>query len=197
LPEAVAEAGPAGVDGVFLAALAGFCAFFVLDQFVHWHHHHAPTHAGEPVTVLVLVSDAVHNFVDGVVLAGAFLVSVPTGLVTALVVGLHEIPQELGDFGVLVYGGLGRRRALALNVLSQSTVVLGGVVGYALAGSVVESAEAILPFAAGSFTYIATTDLVPEIQRESGTRRSVAYFAVFLAGMGLLWVVERVGPAHG
>ncbi|EJN61110.1 ZIP family metal transporter [Halogranum rubrum] len=197
LPEAIEATGAEGSESVFGLTLVGFCTFFVLDQFVHWHHHHGVEHTHEPVTVLVLVADTVHNFLDGIVIAGAFLVSVPVGLVTVAVVGLHEIPQELGDFGVLVYGGIAPRRALVLNYLTQVAVVVGGVVGYFLAATVLDRTVLLLAFAAGSFTYIATTDLIPELQREEDTLRSLSYFAVFLVGLSLLVVVDVVVPAHG
>src|SRR4030042_6045749 len=103
LPEAIAEAG-ATIE-IFLYLLLGFCFFFVLEQFLHWRHQHGTTHGVEPFSYLILVSDGVHNFIDGVVIAARFVVSFPVGIATTLAVALHEIPQELGDFGVLVYGG--------------------------------------------------------------------------------------------
>lgn len=198
LPEAVETTTATGghVEPVFGLALVGFCTFFVLDQFVHWHHHHGVTHDHEPVTTLVLVADTVHNFLDGIVVAGAFLASVPVGLVTVMVVGLHEIPQEIGDFGVLVYGGIEPRRALVLNYLTQAAVIVGGLVGYVLAEALLETTVLLLAFAAGSFTYIATTDLIPELQREEDTLRSLSYFAVFLGGLLLLVLVGMVVPEH-
>jgi len=89
---------------VFLSLVVGFCTFYVLEQFIHWHHHHAASHDREPVTYLVLLSDTLHNFIDGLVIAGSFVVGVPVGIVTTLAIALHEVPQEIGDFGVLVYG---------------------------------------------------------------------------------------------
>lgn len=192
LPEALERGG--SPDRVFASSLVGFTAFFVLDQFIHWHHHHGAEHAGEPVTYLVLVADTVHNFIDGVVIAGAFLVSVPVGLVTALVIALHEIPQEIGDFGVLVHGGIPRRRALVLNYGTAVSVVAGGVVGFLLAEAMQGVATALLPFAAGSFIYIAATDLIPEIQREERLGRSLAYFGTFLLGLGGIALVAAFGP---
>jgi len=186
LPRAIAEYGSTDTLPLFLAVVAGFCLFYVLEQFVHWHHHHAATHEREPVSYLVLVSDTVHNFVDGLVVAGAFLLGVDVGLVTAAAVALHEIPQEIGDFGVLVYGGFDRRRALVLNYLTQTTVVFGGVAGYFLADVVEGTPVMLLPFAAGNFVYIASSDLIPEIKDEENVRTAAVYFAVFLTGILLM-----------
>jgi zinc transporter ZupT len=103
--------------------VAGFCLFYVLEQFIGWHHHHGATGEHEPVSYLVLVSDTIHSCIDGLVIAGAFLPGVDVGLVTAVAIALREIPQEIGDFGVLVHGGFDRTRALVLNYLTQATLV--------------------------------------------------------------------------
>lgn len=193
LPEAIAEVGLDAMPSVFLVVVAGFSAFYVLEALLGWHHHHAG-HEHEPVTTLVLVSDALHNFVDGVLLAGAFAAAVPLGLTTAGVVALHEIPQELGDFGVLVYGGYDRRRALVLNYLAQTSVVAGGVVGVFFAGAFAGVVAYLLAFAAGHFVYVASSDLVPEL-RDDDVGRSLGHFGVFLVGVGLMWALTLL-PAE-
>lgn len=190
LPRAVAEWPDDDTLPLFLSAIVGFCLFYVLEGFLRWHHHHATRHEHTPVSYLVLLSDAIHNFVDGLVVAAAFLVGVPTGVVTALAVALHEIPQEIGDFGILVYGGFEPRRALVLNYLTQATVVLGGVVGVVVGSRLADLPTLLLPFAAGNFIYIASSDLIPEIKAETNLRRSVRYFLVFLAGIGLMFGVR-------
>lgn len=192
LPSAVSAVGGGETFPVFVAVVVGFCAFFVLEQFVHWHHHHAATHELEPVTYLVLLSDTVHNFIDGLVIAGSFVVGVPVGVVTTLAIALHEIPQEIGDFGVLVYGGFERRRALVLNYLTQTTVILGGVVGFAFADRMAGAPALLLAFAAGNFVYIASSDLIPEIKGGDDVRRSLVHFGVFLLGV-LLMLLIRLG----
>jgi zinc and cadmium transporter len=197
LPRAIAEAGTTDTVPLFLWLLAGFCTFYVLEAFIGWHHHHAATHEHEPVTYLVLLSDALHNFIDGLVIAGSFLVSVPVGLVTTLAIALHEVPQEIGDYGVLVHGGFDRRRALVLNYLTQVTVVLGGAVGIATAGLIDGLPAALLPFAAGNFLYIASSDLVPEIKRADSQRRSLVHFTVFLCGIVLMLGVRFLRGALG
>jgi len=193
LPRAIAESGSADTLPLILFLIGGFCLFYVLEQFLHWHHHHAATHEHEPVSYLVLASDTLHNFIDGLVIAGAFLLGTPLGVVTTLAIALHEIPQEIGDFGVLVYGGFGRRRALVLNYLTQATVILGGVVGFFLGDVVTGLPSVLLSFAAGNFIYIASSDLIPEIKQESGVRRSILYFLVFLGGIVLMLGVRLLG----
>ncbi|WP_435358267.1 ZIP family metal transporter [Haloarchaeobius sp. DFWS5] len=195
LPRALAESDQD--DVVFILVVVGFCVFYVLEAFVHWHHHHETVHERDAVTTLVLVSDAVHNFVDGLVIAGAFLVGPPVGLATALAIALHEIPQEIGDFGVLVYGGYEPRQALVLNYLTQVTVVLGGVVGIVVGSAVASVPWLLLAFASGSFLYIASSDLVPEIKRDTSLRRSLRNFGVFVAGICLLYGVTFVEALLG
>lgn len=190
LPQAITEVGSENTIPLFIYFIGGFCLFFVLEQFIHWHHHHTGTHEHEPVSYLVLISDSIHNFIDGLVIAGAFLLNTQLGLVTALAIALHEIPQEIGDFGVLLYGGFDRREALVLNYLTQATVILGGISGYLLGGVVTGVPTILLSFAAGNFVYIASSDLIPEIKQETDLRRSLLYFAVFVTGIGLMFAVR-------
>jgi zinc and cadmium transporter len=194
LPEAIEEAGPS--LGIFLFLLLGFCLFFILEQFLHWRHEHSTAHEAKPFSLLILVSDAVHNFIDGLVIAAGFISGYQIGLVTTLAVALHEIPQELGDFGVLVYGGFGRSRALVFNYISAITAILGGVVGY-LAGSAMQNtASYLLSFAAGAFIYVAAADLIPEIKHATSLRRSIMHFGVFLVGLGIMLAFKYFGLGH-
>ncbi|MFW5918751.1 MAG: ZIP family metal transporter [Halanaeroarchaeum sp.] len=184
LPRAIEEVGrEASLLPVFLWVIGGFCLFYVLEQFIHWHHHHGTTHEHEPFSYLVLVSDTVHNFIDGLVIAAAFLIDIPLGLVTAAAIAFHEVPQEIGDFGVLVYGGFDRVRALVLNYLSQVSVIVGGVAGYVLGDVVAGISSVLLAFAAGNFVYIASSDLIPEIKHEEDVRTALIYFLVFVLGI--------------
>lgn len=194
IPRTMAAAGD-DVLTPFLYVIAGFCLFFVLESFISWHHHHSTSHEHEPVTYLVLISDTVHNFIDGLVIAGSFLAGVPVGLVTATAIALHEIPQEIGDYGVLVYGGFDRRRALVLNYLTQATVIVGGVVGFYLTDVIRSVPSVILPFAAGSFIYIASSDLIPEIKQTDDLHRSLLYFVVFTVGIGLMLGIRLLGES--
>ncbi len=195
LPEAVADV--AGEDtavlNVFLFLLLGFCMFFVLEQFIHWHHHHSAHHDEKcikPFSYLILVGDGVHNFIDGLIIAGSFMINTEVGIVTTLAVALHEIPQELGDFGVLVYGGFGKVKALLLNFASGLIAIVGGLVGYFLSAQLGASAVYLLPFAAGNFIYIAASDLIPEIKHSDELKTSLVHFTVFLGGIALMLVMK-------
>ncbi len=193
LPEAISKVGAEenSLLKIFLYLLFGFCIFFILEQFIRWHHHHAMKHPKiMPFSYLILVSDAIHNFIDGLVIAASFVIALPVGVVTALAVALHEIPQEIGDYGILVYGGFKRVKALFLNFLSAITVILGGVAGFLLAEKIGKSIVFLLPFAAGNFIYIASSDLIPEIKHKENFQRSILHFFVFLFGILLMLLIK-------
>jgi zinc and cadmium transporter len=188
MPEAVEEAG-ANLN-IFLYLLLGFCLFFVLEQFLRWRHEHGTVHKIQPFSYLILISDSLHNFIDGLVMAASFIVSYQIGIVTTLAVTLHEIPQELGDFGVLTYGGFSRTRALTYNYISAITAILGGITGYFAYSLIKDSIIYLLPFAAGNFIYIAAADLIPEIKHTTNIRRSAIHFCVFLVGLGIMLIIK-------
>jgi zinc and cadmium transporter len=190
LPEAVEEAGD--TLNVFLYLLLGFCLFFVLEQFLRWRHEHGTVHQVQPFSYLILISDSVHNFVDGLIIAASFIASFQIGIVTTLAVALHEIPQELGDFGVLIYGGFSRARALTFNYISAVTAIVGGVIGYYLSSLMQGSAIYLLSFAAGNFIYIAAADLIPEIKHTTNLKRSALHFGTFLVGLALMLVIRQL-----
>jgi zinc and cadmium transporter len=193
MPEAIIEVGVDEVSilNVFLYLLLGFCIFFILEQLIRWHHHHATTHPEiMPFSYLILIGDGLHNLIDGLVMAASFMVSFHVGIVTALAIALHEIPQEIGDFGVLVYGGFNRVKALILNYVSATTVIFGGIIGYLLYAWIGTSVVFLLPFAAGNFIYIACTDLIPEIRFKESLKKSLVRFCMFLTGMGFMLAVK-------
>jgi len=197
LPEAILEVGndPEMVLNLFLYLLLGFCMFFILEQFIRWHHHHG-CHGEEcdikPLSYLILISDGIHNFIGGLVIAGSFVINPAVGVVTTFALALHEIPQELGDFGVLVYGGFNKNKALLLNFISAITAVFGGITGYFLYSYIEDSIVYLLPFAAGNFIYIAASDLIPEIKHRESLKRSLIHFAVFLIGIGILLLIKII-----
>lgn len=191
LPEAIEGVAQDQILTVFLYLILGFCVFFVLENIIHWHHHHATKHPEiEPFSYLILISDSIHNFIDGLIIAASFIISIPIGIATVLAVALHEIPQEIGDYGVLVYGGIKKKKALFLNFLSATTIILGGIIGFFLSGRMGESIIFLLPFAAGNFIYIASSDLIPEIKQKAGFRQSLVYFFIFLFGIGLMLALK-------
>ena len=188
LPEAI-ETQPGAVTDIFLVVLASFVMFFVLEKLL-WRHCHEKTCPIHTFAYLNLLGDSVHNFIDGLVMAGSFMVSIPLGLKTTLAIAAHETQQELGDFGVLIYGGFKPRKALALNFVTALTAVAGGVTGYYLSPYLGDAMIFLLPFAAGGFLYIAASDLVPELHKEKSTVRTVVSFASFLVGIILMWTMK-------
>lgn len=171
---------------VFLWTMAGFTLFFVLEQFLHWHHcHRADAACKKPLTYLILIGDGLHNFLGGVGVSGAFLIDVRLGITAWLAAAAHEVPQELGDFGVLIHGGWPRRRALLFNLLSESTFLLGALVTY-LASRAIDVGF-LVSLAAGNFLYIGASDLVPEVNKHRSVATSAIHFLSFTAGLALLW----------
>lgn len=208
LPRAVEELGAAELR-VWLLLLAGFLGSFILESFLKAHHGgHLVSEPGEheggagrgserPLAGMVLLGDGVHNLLDGIVIAASYAAGTWTGLVTTLAVFLHEIPQELGDFGAMLRGGLGPRRALLLNLLSALTAVVGAVLTLWIGGSMQAVQFAILPIAAGNFLYIAASDLIPELHGERGGRASAWQLAMMLVGIGLMLGVRLLRQALG
>jgi zinc and cadmium transporter len=167
LPEAIEYAEKMAVDAhsIFLWALVGIIIFFLLERFVHWfHHHHEHTEeAKKPVGTLIVLGDSIHNFIDGVAIAVTFLVDPALGVITTLAVGAHEIPQEIGDFAILLKAGYSRKKVLWLNVLSACTALLGAILTFMVGPSIAGALPVLLAITAGFFIYIALSDLVPEI----------------------------------
>jgi len=184
LPEALEKSDD--TMGVMFWLLLGFIIFFVLEQFIHWHHcHRMPSEHKHPVTYLILISDSIHNFLDGLTVGAAFLVNPGLGFAASLAVAAHEIPQELGDFGILIHGGWKKNKALLFNFLSGLTMVAGGLVVWLLARDI--EITFLLPFAAGNFIYIAASDLLPEIKHCDLWKSNLAHFFAFLAGIALMY----------
>ena len=174
---------------VFLWVMLGFALFFALEQFLHWHHcHRASADCRKPLTYLILLGDGLHNFLGGLGVGGVFLIDVRLGLAAWLAALAHEIPQELGDFGVLIHGGWKRGSALLFNLLSGLTFLVGALVTYA-ASTVIE-VDFLVPFAAGNFLYIGASDLVPEVNKHRSARASVIHFLAFAGGIAVLWVIR-------
>ena len=165
----------------------GLFSFFVLEQYLHWHHCHRPVGGHRPLGYLILVADGVHNLFGGLAVGSAFVLDTRLGVVTWLVEAAHEVPQELGDFGILVHSGWDRRRALAFNVASALTFLVGSLAAYGLADHV--DVAFLVPFAAGTFVYIAATDLLPELAATREGRDKLVHTVGFGAGLGLLFLV--------
>jgi zinc and cadmium transporter len=175
----------------YVLLLAGFVSFLALEQFLHWHHcHRATAECKQPLTYLILIGDGLHNFIGGLAIAGTFLVDIRLGVMAWLAAAAHEIPQELGDFGVLIHGGWKKSKALLFNVLSALTFLAGGLVTYALSHTI--DVSFLIPFAAGNFIYIGATDLVPEISKHENLKVNLANFVAFVLGIGLMLLIKIV-----
>ena len=183
LPEAVAEFG-FGLS-MSLSLAGGIVLFFILEKFIHWRHCHIPTSEDHPhpFAYMNLVGDGVHNFIDGLVIGGAYLLSIPVGIATTIAVILHEIPQEIGDFGVLVYGGFSTKKALLMNFATALTAIFGAIVALIVSGYVENLAMYLIPFTAGGFVYIAGSDLIPELHKECEPKKSAVQLMFLLLGI--------------
>jgi len=192
LPESVDALG--NELGIYLALVAGFLVFFVLEQFLHWHHCHRAEHdqhlQRRPLGYLILLADGLHNLIGGLAVGGAFVVDIRVGVVTWLVAAAHEVPQELGDFGVLVHSGWQRRSALMWNFASALTFLFGALIAYGLADHI--EVAYLLPFAAGNFIYIAAADLLPEITSETRTRDKLETSGAFVLGLAILLTATQL-----
>ncbi len=173
----------------------GFVSFFLLERILRWRHCHEIGCEIHPVTYLSLLGDSLHNFIDGIIIATSFLINIPFGIVTTLVVMAHELPQEIGDYAILVFGGMKKFKALYYNFLTALTSLLGGLFGYFLFEGK-EYIHYIMPFAAGNFFYISASDLIPELHKEADFKKSLNSFILFILGiliMQLLKIIFRDG----
>lgn len=175
----------------FQLTLASFIVFFVLERFLHWRHCHDKEHLTKhTMGTMNLLADAIHNFLDGVLIAASFATGTGLGIIATLAIALHEIPQEIGDFGVLLHSGFSRRRALLFNILVSLTAILGGILGYFASHSVTQFAHLLIPVAAGGFIYISAADLIPELKTETSTKRTISMIMTFLFGVLIMFLVK-------
>ncbi len=191
MPEAAAKLGQFAFELVFAGIIAGF----VMEKIIHWHHHHHVDHKGEhthPMGMLTLAGDASHNFFDGVAISAAFIVSTPLGIATTLAVAAHEIPHEIGNFSLLIYSGYSRSRALFFNFLTALTAIAGGILFYFFSGAVSNFESIALAFTAGTFIYVSSADLIPELHKEKGARGSGIQLVLMAAGAAIIWLAARL-----
>lgn len=193
LPEAVEH-----YEGknVFLYTLFGFFLFLIIEKVIHWRHCHKENCKIHTFAYMNLVGDAIHNFIDGIIIAISFVSSFGLGIISTVAIFLHEVPQEIGDFGVLVYGGIEKKKALFYNFLTAVTAVLGGIFGYYLVSFAELTSEFLLPFAAGGFIYIAASDLIPEIRKENNFNKSVLNFVIIFVGIFLMYALGFIEVGH-
>lgn len=183
-----------GVDTTSLIMIGAFIVFFLVEKFLHWHHCHdneCPDHK-HTLGYMNLFGDAIHNFIDGILIASAFSIDLKLGIITSLAIALHEIPQEIGDFSVLIYSGFSKQKAIFLNFMIGLTAVLGGVFGYLLIERVESFLYLFVAVAAGGFIYTSVSDLLPEIRREIRTSRWLSSFGLFLLGLVFMYGLKGV-----
>jgi zinc and cadmium transporter len=186
LPESLAL----GSEEVFIFVLLGIISFFMIEKFLRWRHCHERKCDVHAFTYLNLIGDGIHNWIDGMIIAASFLTSIELGIVTTFAVVAHEVPQEIGDFGILVYGGFKKTKALFYNFLSALTAIFGAIFTYYLIQHTEYLATLLLPFAAGGFIYIAATDLLPELHKREKMKDSIVQLTVLLLGIILMWLLK-------
>ena len=199
LPDALTTAGIEHIDSLLATVLVGILGFFLLEKLLIWRHCHADhceTHSGDhfhqPAGTLIVVGDAIHNFVDGILIAAAFLTDINLGIITSLAVAAHEIPQEVGDFAILLQSGYGRSKALAYNMLSSLATMVGGILAYFSLEHIHAWLPYILALAASSFIYIAVADLIPSLHQKTTARAAVQQIALIVAGVLMIyWAHSR------
>lgn len=185
------EAGEKLSDMVlFPLILLSFIIFYLIEKLFHWRHCHKGQCDVHSFGSINLIGDSIHNFIDGLIIAATFIVDIRLGITTTVAIAFHEIPQEIGDFGVLIYAGFKRKRALVLNFLVALTVVAGGIVGYFLSFRIESLTVYLLPLAAGGFLYISTSDLIPEIRKEANLKKSLLLFLFFLLGIFIMYLAK-------
>ncbi len=192
LPEAIEEGEHVGIamGTVFLYVLFGIIFFFLLERLLHWFHHHGMeehTIQGKPIVPLLIIGDTIHNFIDGIAIAATFTISIPLGIVTTFAVGAHEIPQEIGDFGVMLNHGVKRVKVLLINILSALASFVGALSAFYFGGQIEGLAAFFLAVSAGFFLYIAMSDLIPEIHHQNKKRFALAETVSLLFGIGTIY----------
>lgn len=206
LPQAVEHAGPGQSESLFATVLGGILLFFLLEKLLLWRHCHTHDceahnsgegHYHQPAGTLIVMGDSIHNFVDGVLIAAAFLTDLHLGIVTSLAVATHEIPQELGDFAILLQSGYSKAKALGYNLVSSLGTVAGGVLAYLALERVHASLPYFLALAASSFIYIAVADLIPTLHKKTHPEALVQQLALIFAGVLLIAGVHHYAERFG
>ncbi len=198
LPEAL-ELVEESVTFIYIAL--GFVGFFFLERFIYWYHGHAhEMEIGKKKVVknlvyLNLLGDGIHNLIDGMIIAASFFLDISIGVVSTIAVMFHEVSQEIGDFGILVFGGLTKRRALLFNFLSALTAVVGALFSSLFSVHMESFIGFLIAFAAGGFIYLAASELIPEIQQETDFKKSIIQFVLFIFGLVLVWYLGVLLPA--
>ncbi|MFA7364851.1 MAG: ZIP family metal transporter [Patescibacteria group bacterium] len=201
LPESIEHSiahGHNHFDGIWYGVLFGIIIFFILEKIIHWRHCHIPTSSDHihPVGPMNLAGDALHNLIDGMIIAGAFLLDVRLGVVTTIAVIAHEIPQEIGDFGVLIHAGYSVKKALFFNFLSGLFSLIGAILIIFIGTFSDNFIDFIIPITAGGFIYIATADLIPELKKECGISKSLKQLLGVFLGISFMIIIKFFFHIH-
>ena len=191
MPEAI-EKSPES-SSPWLWFLGGIILFFILEKIICWRHCHIPTSSSHPhhLGKMNLIGDGLHNFIDGIIIAGAFIISPKLGIITTIAVISHEIPQEIGDFGVLIYAGYSRAKAIFLNFMTALSALLGAVLTLLIRTQTENILTTVIPFAAGGFIYIAMADLMPELKKDNSPSQSIKQFIFIVIGIGFMLLIKE------
>lgn len=193
LPEAMEASDD---SSIFPWVVVGIITFFLIERYLHSFHHHEGHHEhqreAKTTVPLIIIGDTVHNFVDGVAIAATFMVDTSVGMVTALAIFAHEVPQEIGDFGLLAHKGVTRARIIIINVISAASAFAGAIITYVLGGALEKYIPVLITLTAGFFLYIALSDLIPEIQYEKSKRKSTIQTLLMISGIILIWFTVNV-----
>jgi zinc and cadmium transporter len=183
IPEAFSSNLGSNLSSILV--ITGILFFFVIEKFIHWHHHGEDKNEEHvhPVGKLILFTDGFHNLIDGAIIGASFLISPHVGIATTIAVVLHEIPQEIGDFAVLIHAGYTKKRALWLNFLSALASVLGLAIVFAFGNIIDDVALWFIPIAAGGFIYIAVADLIPELHKTKNIQHSIMQLVIIMLGV--------------
>ncbi|GBR77503.1 zinc transporter [Candidatus Termititenax dinenymphae] len=191
IPERLEQGGD--FANVFFWVIVGFTFFFILERYLHWRHCHDEHCQVHTFSYVSLFGDAAHNFIDGLIIGGSFFINPALGWITTLTILTHEIPQELGDFGILLYGGLSKAKALLFNFLSALTAVAGTLLGFVFAAYSEPFTGLLLPFTAGGFFYIAASDLIPELHEVKDKKQSLLTMLTFILGLAFMYGLTFLG----
>ena len=172
--------------------IIGILIFFIIEKFLHWHHHHTEGKDVHTFTYLNIIGDSVHNFTDGVIIAIAFLNSTAVGIAATIAIIAHEIPHEVGNFAILIYGGFSRLKATICNFLSALTAFLGAIAAYFFSNKIENINFYVGAVAIGGLIYISTTDLIPEIHKETEVKKTFMQFILMVLGIFLIWIAKRI-----
>jgi zinc and cadmium transporter len=200
LPEAVSHKYTLGVA---IYIILGFLMMFILEKFVHYHHtkkcesHDCGHGHAYNLAPINLIGDGIHNFIDGLVIAGSYAVNVSLGITATISIIFHEIPQEIADIGVLLYSGMSKKKVLIFNFLSAGTAIIGAIVGIILSNKLINFNNFVIPFAVGNFLYIAASNLVPQLHRHCDIKDTLIHIFAIIVGILIITLIVLFGPAHG